>query len=102
MNKNYRLRYLPIFYKDLDEKLTYITENLNNQEAAINLLDKVEEAILNRLLVEESFEPYHSIKERRYKYYRIYVDNITQDEIVQVMDSLNELISWGQTKLQEC
>ena len=77
MNKNYRLRYLPIFYKDLDEKLTYITENLNNQEAAINLLDKVEEAILNRLLVEESFEPYHSIKERRYKYYRIYVDNLT-------------------------
>ena len=61
MNKNYRLRYLPIFYKDLYEKLTYITENLNNQEAAINLLDKVEEAILNRLLVAESFEHYHSM-----------------------------------------
>lgn len=77
MNKNYKLRYLPVFYKDLDEKLTYITDNLNNQEAAINLLDKVEEAILNRLPVAESYEPYHSIKERKYKYYRIYLDNFT-------------------------
>ena len=23
----------------------------------------------------ESFEPYHSVRERRYAYYRIYVDN---------------------------
>ncbi len=77
MNRNYKLRYLPIFYKYLDEKLTYIIENLNTQETAINLLDKVEEAIINRLPVAESFEPYHSIKERKYKYYRIYVDNFT-------------------------
>lgn len=69
MNKNYKLRYLPVFYEDLDEKLTYIAENLNNQEAAINLLNKVEEAILKRLPVAESFEPYYSIKERKYKYY---------------------------------
>jgi len=41
------------------------------------LLDKVEEAILNRLPAAESFEPYHSIKERKCKYYRIYVDNFT-------------------------
>ncbi|MGD9569942.1 MAG: type II toxin-antitoxin system RelE/ParE family toxin [Sedimentibacter sp.] len=77
MNKNYKLRYLPVFYEDLDEKLIYIAENLNNQEAAINLLNKVEEAILKRLPVAESFEPYYSIKERKYKYYRIYVENFT-------------------------
>ncbi len=42
----YTLRYLPTFYNDLD-----------------------------RLPDAESFEPYHSRKEREYPYYRIYVKN---------------------------
>lgn len=37
------------------------------------MIDSVEEAILKRLPVAESFEQYHSIKERKYPYYRIYV-----------------------------
>ena len=68
-SKKYRLNYLPLFYDDLDEKVTYIAEKLND------LLDKVESAIMERLPVAESFEPYHSVRERRYSYYRIYVDN---------------------------
>ena len=36
-----------------------------------------EKAILDRLPAAESFEPYHSIRERKYVYYRIYVDNFT-------------------------
>ena len=76
-NAKYRLRYLPLFYKDLDEKITYITEKLKNPKAASDLLDKVEKAILERLPVAESFEPYYSIKERKYTYYRIYVGNYT-------------------------
>ncbi len=71
------LRYLPLFYEDLDEKITYIAEKLKNPKAASDLLDKVEKAILDRLPVAESFEPYHSIRERKYAYYRIYVDNFT-------------------------
>ncbi len=74
-SKKYRLSYLPLFYDDLDEKVTYITEKLNNPKAANDLLDKVESAIMERLPVAESFEPYHSVRERRYSYYRIYVDN---------------------------
>ena len=74
-NEKYRLRYLPLFYKDLDEKITYIVEKLKNPKAASDLLDKVEAAILKRLPVAESFETYHSLRERRYAYYRIYVDN---------------------------
>lgn len=74
-DKKYKLRYLPLFYEDLDEKITYITEKLKNPKAASDLLDKVEKAILERLPVAESFEPYHSIRERKYAYYRIYVDN---------------------------
>lgn len=74
-SKKYRLSYLPLFYEDLDEKVTYIAEKLKNPKAANDLLDKVESAIMERLTVAESFEPYHSVRERRYSYYRIYVDN---------------------------
>lgn len=74
-SKNYRLRYLPLFYEELDEKITYIAERLKNPQAADDLLDKVEAAILKRLPAAESFEQYHSIRERKYPYYRIYVEN---------------------------
>ena len=74
-SEKYRLSYLPLFYKDLDEKISYIVAKLKNPKAASDLLDKVEAAILKRLPVAESFEPYHSLRERRYVYYRIYVDN---------------------------
>ena len=74
-SKKYRLSYLPLFYEDLDEKVTYIAEKLKNPKAANDLLDRVESAIMERLPLAESFEPYHSVRERRYSYYRIYVDN---------------------------
>lgn len=91
LNKRYRLRYLPLFYEELDEKVTYIAEKLKNPKAANDLLDKVEAAILERLPVAESFEPYHSIRERRYIYYRIYVDNYTIYYVV-IDDDLKDLI----------
>ncbi len=71
----YELRYLPLFYQDLEQKVLYISETLHNEKAANDLLDAVEKAIMERLPIAESFEPYHSVKERRYKYYRIYVKN---------------------------
>jgi len=48
---------------------------LQNEKAANDLLDAVETAIMERLPIAEAFKPYHSVKERRYKYYRIYVKN---------------------------
>lgn len=72
-DKKYRLRYLPLFYEDLDEKITYIAEKLKNPEAAGDLLDKVEKAIRDRLPVAESFEPYHSIRKRKYVCYRYHL-----------------------------
>lgn len=89
LSKKYRLSYLPLFYEDLDEKITYIVEKLKNPKAANDLLDKVETAIMERLPVAESFEPYHSIRERRYTYYRIYVDNYTIYYVV-IDDDLND------------
>lgn len=69
MDNEYELRYLPLFYEDMYEKVTYIREKLLNPEAADDLIDAVEKAILDRLPNCESFEPYHSVKEREYPYY---------------------------------
>lgn len=71
----YELRYLPLFYEDLEKKIIYIVEELQNVQAANELLDEVENAILERLPFAEAFEPYHSDRERKYPYYRIYVKN---------------------------
>lgn len=90
-SKKYRLSYLPLFYEDLDEKVTYLAEKLKNPKAANDLLDKVESAIMERLPVAESFEPYHSVRERRYPYYRIYVDNYIIYYVV-IDDDPNDLI----------
>ena len=73
--KKYKLRYLPLFYEDLEQKVVYIAKNLQNPKAANDLIDAVEKAIFERLPVAEAFEPYESMKERRYPYYRIYVKN---------------------------
>lgn len=66
-NERYKLRYLPLFYEDLEQKVVYIAENLGNPQAANELLDAVENAILERLPVAESFEQYHSIRERKWQ-----------------------------------
>lgn len=71
----YELRYLPLFYEDLEQKLIYISETLHNEKAANDLLDEVEKAIMERLPIAESFEAYRTVKKRKYKYYRIYVKN---------------------------
>lgn len=71
----YELRYLPLFYDDLWHKINYIKVELQNPQAAIKLLHSVEQAILARQPFAESFEQYHSLRERRYPYYRICVHN---------------------------
>lgn len=90
-DQNYRLRYLPLFYEDLEGAVEYIAEKLKNPKAASDLLDKVEAAILERLPIAESFEAYRSVKERKYVYYRIYVDNYIIYYVV-IDDYPNDLI----------
>jgi toxin ParE1/3/4 len=75
IDENYRLRYLPLFYDDVSRVVSYVKYELSNSKAANDLVDAVEDAILQRLPVCESFEPYRSRRERKYPYYRIYVKN---------------------------
>ena len=75
LNETYELRYLPLFYEELDERVSYIAFTFKNSSAANSLMDDVEGAILKRL--EEGpaiFEPVPSRKDR-VPYYRIYVRN---------------------------
>lgn len=69
------MRYLPIFREDLAEVVSYIRDTLQNPFAANGLVDDVEAAILERSQNPDAFEQYHSPKERKYPYYRIYVNN---------------------------
>ena len=75
INANYRLRYLPLFFDDVNGVIWYIKNELSNPQAANDLIAAVEAAILQRLPICESFEPYHSKRDRTYPYYRIYVKN---------------------------
>lgn len=70
-----QLRYLTLFYDDLEQTMTYIADQLCNPQAALRLINDVEAAIIDRLPIAECFEPYFSQKDRQNKYYRIYVGN---------------------------
>ena len=72
---DYQLRYLPQFYEDMKQHADYIANHLHNPQAAMDLIDAAEKAILDRQHNAEAFEQYHSRKERLYPYYRIYVRN---------------------------
>lgn len=73
--KRYTLRYLPLFEEDLAQIVDYIVTVLENPDAAEHLLNAIEDAILQRSVCAEAFEQYPSRRERRYPYYRIYVEN---------------------------
>lgn len=45
-NGNYRIRYLPLFYDDMHSVVSYIKNELSNPQAANDLIDAVEMAIM--------------------------------------------------------
>ncbi len=87
--KKYKLRFLPLFEWDLAEIADYITNHLKNPQAANELVDEVEKTISERLACPESFEPYPSVKYRKYLYYRIYVKNFIIYYVVIDDESVN-------------
>ena len=71
MNRKYKLRYLPLFEQDIVQTVSYITNVLKNPDAAEKLINDVETAILERLNNPLAFEPYPSVKKRKYPYYLV-------------------------------
>ena len=77
MEKKYKIKYLPLFYKDLDHITDYIKYRLKNEIAANNFVNKLEKEIKQRAFSPDSYEEYISIRNRKNTYFRIYVDNYT-------------------------
>jgi len=77
VNKKFILRYLPLFEQDLTATLNYIAQNLQNQAAALRLVEYTEKAILKRLENPLAYEPYNSSHDRQHPYYRINIRNYT-------------------------
>ena len=89
MEKKYKIKYLPLFYKDLDHITDYIKYKLKNEIAANNFVNKLEKEIKQRAFSPDSYEKYISIRNRKNTYFRIYVDNYTvfytvKDNIMEV------------------
>lgn len=77
MTKKYDIKYLPLFYNDLEKIIEYIIYQLDNKIAANNFIDELEEKINKRAYNPKAYEKYISAKERQYTYYRIYIKNYT-------------------------
>ena len=75
MAKKWRLSYLPLFYEDLNSTITYISDVLENPQAASELLDETEAAIKKRLPEADKYHVYNSPRKRPDPYYMIPVKN---------------------------
>jgi plasmid stabilization system protein ParE len=71
MAKQFSLRYLPLFERDLATAWDYIAEKLHNPQAADRLVEETEQAIQKRLAAPLSFQVYPSQRKREHPYYRI-------------------------------
>lgn len=96
MEKKYKLKYLPLFYNDLDEITDYIIYKLKNEIAANNLVNEIEKEINKRALNPIVYEKYITSKKRKNTYYRIYIKNYTvfytvKDNIMEVRRILYSL-----------
>ena len=77
MEKKYRLKVTEQFEEELYGIASYITNDLKNPIASVNLIDVIYEAVDNRLLHPIGFKKYASKNNPEEVYYKIYVKNFT-------------------------
>ena len=85
----YKLSYLPLFWDDLNEAVSYIARVLGNVRAAEDLIDKTEATILGRLEDPCGGAVYHGRKARSDQHYWIAVGNymafyVVKGEVMEV------------------
>lgn len=71
----YKLRYLPLFWDDLNEAVTYISKTLHSPVAAERLLDSTEQGILEHAKNPTFGVTYKSRTPRKDTYYWFSVGN---------------------------
>ncbi len=67
--QRYNVRYLPLFWGDLNSAVTYISQVLKNPTAAERLLDSTELAISDHLANPTMGRVYHGKREHETTYY---------------------------------
>ncbi len=73
--KQYKLRYLPLFWEDLSSATNYIAFELKNPKAALRLVDEVEKEILSHLQNPTIASVYRTTRNRKNPYYWFSVKN---------------------------
>lgn len=73
MTDKYKLKYSIAFYNDFEEIISYIKYELKNEIAAMNLINKVERAIIRRIKNPMGYEKYKTRAGN--VYYKIYINN---------------------------
>ena len=68
MPEQYELRYLPLFWNDLNATVSYIADELHNPIAAERLVDAIEESILQYLKNPLLGHPYQSTRRHSAQY----------------------------------
>lgn len=71
----YKLVYLPIAKKDIEDILSYITEKLYSPQAALNLLESLENAILRLKDFPFSYKKFESHYNLSFEYRVLIVKN---------------------------
>ena len=89
MNKKYKVRFSPLFYKDLEEIIDYIKNKLSNKKAAEELIEILFKEIEKRKYYPMAYESFVSKKERKNTYYKIQVKKynifyVVKDEYIEI------------------
>ncbi|MDD4096943.1 MAG: type II toxin-antitoxin system RelE/ParE family toxin [Oscillospiraceae bacterium] len=71
--RKYKIVFLPIAEEDLTGIVLYISHQLQNPSGAMNVFNRIRDAIIARSKAPESFQKYESTKDRVDTYYRINV-----------------------------
>lgn len=87
--KPYELRYLPLFWDDLNEAVSYIANTLGNPDAAERLIDQLEGKILEYRENPTVATKYRSSKLRKQQYYWFAVGNymafyVVEDNVMEM------------------
>ena len=87
--KHYKLRYLPLFWDDLNEAVSYIADALGSPAAAERLLDETEAGILRHLENPTIASIYRTTQNHPLPYYWFGVGNymvfyVVDDDIMEV------------------
>ena len=73
LERDYDLVFLPLAEEDLTEIVIYISNQLQNPACAMNVMNRIRDAIFERSKAPESFQKFETAKNRSDIYYRINV-----------------------------